>query len=60
VIWVFGKSEYFFEEGLTRWPQNGLTGKSVEPRAEARLAIEELRIDCAAESGKNRDDTVIP
>jgi hypothetical protein len=26
----FGKAEYFFRQGLTRWLQNSLTGKSVE------------------------------
>jgi hypothetical protein len=29
VIWAFGKTEYFFEMGLTRVSQNDPTGKSV-------------------------------
>jgi hypothetical protein len=31
VICDFGKTEYFFRAGLTRWLKNSLTGKSVEP-----------------------------
>jgi hypothetical protein len=33
VICDFGKAEYFFKVSLTRWLQNSLTGKSVEPCA---------------------------
>jgi hypothetical protein len=52
VICDFGKAEYFFRLGLTRWLQNSLTGKSDETRAEARLATEELRIELRCESEK--------
>src|ERR1700730_12500363 len=31
LIRVFGKSEYFFKRGWTRFSRNCLTGKSVEP-----------------------------
>jgi hypothetical protein len=44
VICDFGKAEYFYRQGWTRRLRNSLTGKSVELRAKAWIAIEEPRI----------------
>jgi hypothetical protein len=32
VIWVFGKTEYFFRRGWTRITEGSLSGKSGDPR----------------------------